>query len=205
MSVFALMLLFSFSCQEEDEGDCFKSDCVFLWPKGKKFYFSFQEKKYIDEVPLKFTLGYEKEYYLKITNFLSKNMEIDYVKPDTINDLFIISLFEGVDASVLFSKLKKLSGVKSLNMVYKLADFIGPEMYINDEVVLRFKENVTNNEIHEMHKRYHSKVKISNSQFQIISVPIYYDPLEVANAYQAGGLTELSHPNFVSEIIINNK
>jgi len=100
--------------------------------------------------------------------------------------------------SALKSDLSKQAGVKSVNPLYITADSL--EMCVTDEIVVQFKKNVSQNEINEIHKKYNATIKETTPLYQLISVPIDIDPLEVANAYQTSGLVNFSQPNFIVKI-----
>jgi hypothetical protein len=106
---------------------------------------------------------------------------------------------EKSDLKTLKEDFSKQAGVKSVNPVYIIADG-SLEMAVTDEIIVQFKENVTQREIYEMNKRYDVEVKKVTELFQILSVPVYFDPLDVANVYQTSGLVNYSHPNFIAKI-----
>jgi heptaprenylglyceryl phosphate synthase len=73
-------------------------------------------------------------------------------------------------------------------------------MGITDEIVVQFKDDVSQQRIDEMHKKYNVVVKKNTDLFQLLSVSKDNDVLEIANAYQTSGLVNFSHPNFIAKI-----
>ena len=104
-----------------------------------------------------------------------------------------------MDIRALRKEFSKQTGVKSVNPMYKLAEnSVHFEIRATDEIVVQFKENVSQQQIDEIHKKFCVDVKKITRLYQLLSVHIKFDPLEVANAYQTSGLVNYCHPNFIS-------
>ena len=173
------------------------------WPAGKKYYYGFEEKIYLDEVPNKVVFGFDDNYLLEIKRYLQENVHIVHIDLQIFNKICILTTTENSDVTSLLEDLRKLEGVKSAHPVYMLSDFISPEIFLNDEVIMQFKYGVTLRKMEEVHKVFHVRVKEITDYWQILIVPVDADILGVANAYQESGLVIYSKPNFFSEIEIS--
>ena len=195
----------NFSGQGRSTGENENSTPVYLWPEGKKYYYTFDEKRYLDEVPNKVVLGLDEKYLSEIQLYLQKN---DQIRNMELNHhegrfcIYILTTTENADVSTFMEDLKKLTGVKSVHPSYILADFISPEISVIDEIIMCFKDHVSQQEINEMHKKYPVEVKEITPYWQILSVPVSADLLGIANAYQESGLTIYSKPSFISETVV---
>jgi len=175
--------------------------CLFLTSyiqSQEKYYYAFDEKTFLNEVPNKFVLSYDKHYFSDIQAYLQRKEQIHQI--ELINNLCILTTTENSDIKIISDDFKKQIGVKSVNPVYILADYISGEMYTTEKIVVQFKDSVSQNVIDEMHKKYRIEILEITERFQVLSVPIEFDPLDVANDYQTSGLTNFSNPSFISKI-----
>jgi hypothetical protein len=172
----------------------------------KKFYYGGNVKNYLDKVPGKIVLSFDEKHLPEIESYLKKFDQIVHTELD--NPLIILTTTENSNTKTLIADLKKQTGVKSVHPVYKLADFISPEMCFTDEFIVQFKDHVSQQQMDEMHKKYRVEVikrpemyqSLYTMHEQLLSVPIDADLLDVANAYQESGLVEFSCPDFFSEV-----
>ena len=171
-------------------------------PQGK-FYYAFDEKIFLTEVPNKVVLTFVESFPLETRQYLQRNPQV--IQIELYDEGCILFTAENTNIIALMEDLKNQTGVKSVHPVYKLADFIGTEMYFTDEISVQFKEHVSQQEIDELHKKYHVVVKNhpyqSNSikSHQILSVPVDADIIEIANAYQESGFVIYSYPLFCAK------
>ena len=175
------------------EGD--ENSPIYVWTKGQKYYYAFDEKIFLYEVPNKVVLSFDREYLSDIQTNLQRNAQIRQMEFQFENGHCIFSTAENTDVKALIADLKKQSGVKSVNPMYACSE--GGARGITDEIVLQFKENVSQQEIESIYKKYFLKVTEITHRYQIFSVPVDLDPLEVANAIQTSGLTNFSYPSFL--------
>ena len=175
-----------------------KNPPVYVWPKGPKYYYSFNEKIFLFEVDNKIVLSFDEKYLSDIQQYLEGKPQIQNTEFHIENHYCILTTVENTDVKALMKDLKKqTTGVKSVNPMYTIAG--GLEMGVTDLIVVQFKKNVTQQEIDKIQEKYHAEVKEINQLFLLLSVPIDFDPLEVANAIQESGLTNYSNPNFIAK------
>ena len=166
-------------------------------PQGK-YYYAFDEKIFLTEVPNKFVLSFDNKHLSETRQYLQRNAQIRQIDDTQIyNNAFILTI-EKSDIRALMEDFKNQTGVKSVNPMYAVES--GLEMGVTDEIIVQFKENVSEQEIDEMHKKFNVRIKEITELFMLLSVPIDFDALEVANAYQVSGLVNFSHPNFLAKI-----
>jgi len=179
---------------------------VYVWPEGKKYYYVYDEKIYLDEVPNKIVLGFDEKYFSEIQQYLQENIRIRDIK--FFRSYVVLTTVENTNLKILMEDLKKLSRAKSVHPVYSLVDFdfFNEERYFTDMICVLFKDNVSQQQIDEIHKKYPVEInKHLYSDFpksQNLFVPIDADLLGIANAYQESGLVVFSYPFFGSNIII---
>jgi len=162
----------------------------------QKYYYAYNEKIYLDVVPDKFVIAYDKQYFSQIQQSLEENTQIKDIEFQIYNGCCVFTM-ENAKVKTLRVKFGKKEGILSVNPLYVIN---GSELIITDEIVVQFKENISQQAINEIHKKYRVKLKKDRGIYQVFSVPIDFDPLEVANAYQTSGLVNFSHPNFIREI-----
>ena len=204
LSTFLLMLItVVMACSKsEDESWVWSEDTpVYDWPEGQKYYYAFDEKIYLYEVPNEVVLCYDKKYFSDILKTLQKNVQIQSIELLNGFNIFILKTAEYYKIDVLKKDFSKQKGVKSINPMYK-------NNVITDEILVQFKDSVSKYSINEIHKKYGVTVKKTTELYQLLSVPFILDPLEVANAYQESGLVVYSCPNFIAKmnlgIILNS-
>ena len=179
---------------------CNVEENIFVWSEGRKYYGAEGEEIYLDEVENKVVLCFDTNYRTEIELFLQRNSQILYMELG--RDLCILTM-ENPDIKALRNECYKQTGIKSVNPLYSLAD--NPdylEMFFTDEIVVKFKENVSQQEMENIYQKYRLEVREITRLFQVLSVPICLDPLEVSNAIQASGLVEYSEPDFRAKIIL---
>jgi hypothetical protein len=53
---------------------------VYLWPKGTKYYYAFDEKIYLNEVENKIVVSFDEKYLSDIQLYLQKNEQIRHME-----------------------------------------------------------------------------------------------------------------------------
>jgi hypothetical protein len=174
----------------------------YVWPDGKKYYYS-GGKIYLDESPDKFSLSFDEKYVSEIRQYLDKIDGLQYTtiskyydepEVDATRNIFLLTTAESVDVK----ELKKQAGVKSVNPMYTTMG--GRKCWITEQIVMRFKDGVSLQEVDEMHKKFNVSIIKDHGWCQVLSVPVELDPLEVANAYYESGLVIYSEPNFWAKV-----
>ena len=113
-------------------------------PSQEIYYYGFDEKIYLTEVPNKFVLSFDEKYPSEIRQFLQKNAQIRLIDDTQIHNNVYILTIERSDVK-LMEDLKNQVGVKSVNPMYAVEG--GLEMGITDEIVVQFKDYVSQQEI----------------------------------------------------------
>jgi hypothetical protein len=197
------ILLLSFGCSDNN-------DLNFTASAEQKFYYAYDKKIFLYEVENKAIIACESNYSTEIKNAVATNSKIEKVQ--WLNDSICVIIMKGSSQYQAFKEdFIKQSGVKSIQPIYTtnplptINNIIidASEMGITDEFVVNFKENVLQTEIDKLHEQYRVSVKKINEIYQLLSIPVDEDALEVANAYQESGLVEFSHPNFILKIDVD--
>jgi subtilisin family serine protease len=162
----------------------------------RKFYYSCDEKIFIDEVDNKFVIAYNAAGFSDIKSILLNDFKIKDVEWQHSNNICIVTI-DASQQSIFKETLLKQKDVKSVQPLY-VAERL--EMCLTDEFVVTFNADVTQKEMDKLNRRYHVSVKQITDLYQLLSVPAGVDALEIANAYQESGLVEYSHPNFIAKI-----
>ncbi|MCL2727648.1 MAG: hypothetical protein FWD56_04615 [Bacteroidales bacterium] len=178
---------------------------AYIWPEGLKYYYAFDKKRYLNEVPNKIVLSFDEKCFSTIEQYLKKSDQIvslDF-QINHYSCICIVITAKGTDTNAVIDELRKQAGIKSVYPVYVLTDSPGSaENYMTDELVVQFRAG-SSSTISEMHKKYHVTVKKITEIYQLLSVPVNVDVMGVANAYQESGLVLFSHPNKLSLVVQN--
>ena len=166
----------------------------------EKYYYAFNEKIFLDVVANKFVVGFDEQYLLKIQEYLQMKTQIRHIE---FSEKYCILIVEESYVKTLREEFSKQTGIKSINPMYITTDS-GVEMGVTDEIVVQFRENVSQKTINEMYKKYNLEIIEITELYQLLSVPINLDPLDVSNAIQTSGLANFSYPNFVTRLILFN-
>ena len=162
-----------------------------------RYYFAFNEKIFLNEVPNRFVLSFDNQHLPEIQASLQRNTQVRPADMQIENSRRILTI-ENADIETLRAYFSQQTGITSVNPLYITMN-CGVEMGVTNEIVVQFKEHVSQQQIDEMNRRFDVEVRKVTARFLILSVPVELDPLEVANAYQRSGLVNFSHPNFLVE------
>lgn len=171
----------------------FLSTCL-LYSQNEKFYLSNGNKIFLNEVKGRYTFRFDKK------NF--KSNEAKVVKDETIKNVeWLSDTICMVDLYDTISLLKPSNNrivadknIKSINKVYRTHG--GFEMAVNNEVIARFKSDVSQNTIQIYLKKYSAKIVKNTKILCIIDIPVDFDVFEVSNELQKSGLVKYCQPNF---------
>ena len=169
---------------------------VYVWSEGQKYYYAFDEKIPLYEAEDKIVLGFDENFLSDLQQYLQENVQIQNMELSEYYHYFILTM-EKPNLKELRKDFSKQVGVKSVNPMYLI--YGGTEAVVTDEIVVQFKNNVSQKEIDAMYKKFNIEVRKITELFLILSVSIELDPLEVANAIQKSGLANYSHPNFFTK------
>lgn len=168
----------------------------FAFVAGEKYYYAYNEKIFLNEVSNKMIISCNANNISNIKIALLSNSNV--IKTEWQNDSICIVTIESSQYAAFKENFIQQIGVKSVQPMYITVD--GLEMGITDEFVVHFNEETLQSKIDELHQKYYVSVKEVTELYQLLSVPVNMDALEIANAYQESGLVEFSHPNFISKI-----
>ena len=214
LDVFFLLIIAACSVPEnidpiEEEVPIEENPPIYMWPVGPKYYYGFDTKIYLYEVPNKIVVSFNKKHLLEAEQYLQENgriLEMEMTLYAEESNVCVLTTAEDSDTGVLIKDLKKQAWAKSVYPVYVLDDGYGHlELCVTDEISVLFKDHASQQEIAEIHEKYSVIVKdhpypdLFPKLHQVLSVPIYVDILGVANAYQESGLVVYSYPNFISK------
>jgi len=139
----------------------------------EKYYYAFEEKIFLNKVVNKFVICFDNQYLAEIKANLQEH-NVKFIA----NSCCILTMESDLQTVKAF--LSKQVGIKSINPMYITTDY-GSEMIIPDEIVVQFKRGVSQQDIETIHQKYQIVVKEHTKRFQVLSVPIGFDPLEIAN------------------------
>jgi len=162
----------------------------------QKYYYAYEEKIYLDVVPDQFVIAYDKLYFSQIQRNLEENAQIKDIEFNVYGNYCVFTM-ENAKIKTLRASLGKQEGVLSINPLYTRNG--GCKMIITDEVVVKFKDEVSQQEIDKIQQKYRLGIINITPFSRVFSVPIDLDPLDIANAIQISGLVIYSHPNFFDE------
>ncbi|MDR3137273.1 MAG: S8 family serine peptidase [Tannerellaceae bacterium] len=160
--------------------------------KSNRYYYAYDEKIPLHEVSNKLIIGFPKNNAANI-KALIHTATIDFE-----NDSICILTVDSSQSERLKQTLLQTEGIKSVQPIYKTDD--GMEMGITDEIVVRFNDNALPDDIRKTHEKYQVTIKKTTDLYQLITVPLGIDALDIANRYQLSGLVKYSHPNFLSKV-----
>jgi len=162
-----------------------------------KFYYAYNEKIYLNEHDNKLIVRYV-ENKKSDKERISLYSELEDHVIEWKDDSTCIITFSANEKRLYQAKIQRQTDVKSCNPVYKITT--GLELGFTDEFLVKFNDNVPQNEIQKLHKKHKVEVVKITELYQLIKVQVGSNALEIANSYQESGLTRFSHPNFICEM-----
>ena len=158
---------------------------------GKRYYYAFDEKIFLDSVENKMIVSFQRDSLAFIQT------QSGLTETEWQNDgVFIVSV-ENSQMAALKSDLLQLGGIKAVQPMFAVDE---AELGVTDEIVMKFYDGVSQQEIDSLHAMYQASVVKTTDLYQLISIPNTADALEIANQYQLSGLVDYSHPNFLVQI-----
>jgi len=175
----------------------------FLENTSTKFYYAFDKRIELFPVKDKIIVKYrEIQDSSTLASFIKTSVEPEEFIIEPIDyQSFYITLKPSDKTLEFIRKIKKNDEVLSVNPVYITKE--GNQRGLTDEILVLFRENISENQKNELHSKYGVKIKKSTIVFDYLIVPPKENALEIANHYQESGLVEFAHPNFFSEIVLH--
>jgi len=173
----------------------------FSTTEKRKFYYAYNEKVYLTEVPNRFIIRFIENKHSRVDNVsLSVNLKNQTIQwPD--DSTVIVQIKDLSNKELLLSNFNAQNDVKSCQSLYSTNSI--DELGITDEFLVKFNDNVSQDEITNIHKKNNVIVVESTELGQLLKVPKGADVLNIANSYQESGLTRFSQPNFISKLVFN--
>jgi subtilisin-like proprotein convertase family protein len=174
----------------------------------KEYYYAGGKKIKLNRVPDSFAIRYKKDVPSKaIERKLSAKADLidaEERKEMPKHRIIIVTLPPTRHLADVKNSVKSLEAdndVESITPVYREARS-GLRMVAIDEIIVRFKDNVSQSEMEKFNGENDVEV-IEQNRFvpnqYLLRVKNPKDTLEIANKYQESGLADFAEPNFVSE------
>ena len=196
----ALLLMVGGAFSSCSKGDDAERDIpAYVWPDGKRFYYSSGDKIYLDETPDEFALQVEERYIPEIKDYMEKNGQVLNTLSWGTPNIFILETTENSNLKTVRGELSRLNGMMWINPLCLSGG--SARMLVTNEIIVKFKGSASKSAIDRMNKTYQASIIPTDFlESTLLSVPAYLDALEVANAYWESGLVESATPNFLYKI-----
>jgi subtilisin family serine protease len=158
---------------------------------GKRYYYAFDEKIFLDSVENKMVISFQSNN-VTVIQTLTASTETEWQ-----NDSIYIVTVANSQMEAFKDDLLQLGGIKSVQPMFAVD---GMEMGVTNEIVMKFHNGVSQQEIDSLHAMYQASVIKTTDLYQLITVSNTADALEIANQYQLSGLVDYSHPNFLAQV-----
>ena len=169
---------------------------------NKLFYYSYDEKIFLTESPNKISITYDSLSDNSQFDRIIKGITNNYDKKKSGNSTIIQVETEDI-ANRLIAALKNDRHILYVSKV--LLDQNKTEMSCNNEILLKFKANISQKSRDSLFARLNLKKGSANDIFdKLIVSDSNVDVLSLANQIQESGLVIFSHPNFLIERIYCN-
>ena len=163
-----------------------------------KFYYAYNEKIFLipskNKIVIRYNNSKRKEFKNLSLPIFIEEKQIEWQDDSTI----VITAQDRLFRNKLTNEKGWQNDIVSMHPVYK--EESGLEMYITDEILVKFYDNVSQKQINEIHKKHNVKVIKSDENYQLIKVSENSDALEISISYQESGLVLFSEPNFISKV-----
>jgi len=146
------------------------------------FYYYFDEKIYLEPVPNKYTVEFIDTIDESI--FTSNNFSFIPIK----NKIYEVT-------GDYLSLLNVSNGLYHINQLYK---YHGENVYLKNKVSLRYKENITREQIQTLELQYNLVNVINDPQLKVYKTS---NPLVVANEIYETGLVKYCQPVFIANYV----
>lgn len=163
----------------------------------KKFYYAFNEKIFIDEIPDKFVIEFkEKQTATELKQLLIQEVGDDK-KVKSQNETTVTIDLSGSDKSLNEILNSKMAGVDIIKPAYK---YQKQEIYYTDEILVEPLSGQSINEVIEKIGLINSVIIQEKEFYSILKISSNLDACDIANKIQESGLVKYSHPNFIMPI-----
>lgn len=167
-------------------------------PDKGKFYYAFNEKVYIEEIPSKFLIkARDKQKATDLASFAKSSLKNENKIKFQNEQSFTIDLNETNNTIDDLFKNKK-SDILLIRHAYK---YQKQEMYYADEILVEPKDGISIQDV--LAKTGVSSITTikQNKFYAVLEVQSAFDACDIANTLQESGLVKYSHPNFMMPAI----
>jgi subtilisin family serine protease len=162
-----------------------------------KYYYAYDEKIYLNEVDDKLLVRYNREMSGDDKNTLSLSIP-DLKNAEWQDDSTCIVTFSASRKKTLSNEFSRQKSVKVCFPFY--ATRSGYEMGITDEILVKFKEDITESQKEKLFRSQNVSIAKKGDNYIKVKVPPGKNALDIANLFQESGKVLFSHPNFVSRV-----
>ncbi|MFT3947381.1 MAG: S8 family serine peptidase [Agriterribacter sp.] len=167
-------------------------------PENNKFYYAFNEKIYLEEVPDKYLIkSLTSEQSASVLAFVRDTLLSEYNANYQNENSFVIDLSKSTRKSIKEILKDKLSEIQLIKPVYKNDR---QEMWYADEILVEMNDGVSlSDALSKLGLKDEVTVK-QNKFYSVVQVNPTLDACEIANKIQESGMVKYSHPNFMMPI-----
>jgi subtilisin family serine protease len=162
--------------------------------KESRYYYAFDEKVVIREIENQLFVTFDKSSVSDIKNTVKDRYKIEWLE----NDYTCVIVVDPSQKETAKEDLLSIDGVKSVYPYFETKDNL--KLGLTNDIIMRFNEDVPQDQIEELHNKYQVTVKKVTDIYQLVSVSKNSDALDIANSYQLSGLVNYSHPDFISKV-----
>ena len=166
-------------------------------PDKKKFYYAFNEKIFIDEVPDQFLIQFKdkakaEKHLLRLVADIPDRKKIQ-AQTETIITLDVKGSMKNIGELLN----DKMGDIEIIKPAYRYQQQL---MYYANEILVEPKEGQTIYDVIKKNKL-EAFVKIKEGKFySVVEIAATYDACDIANQIQESGLVTYSHPNFFAPV-----
>lgn len=170
----------------------------FMFQENERFYYGFNEK-----IPL---IEVENKLVVRYSEGLGKDNVSNYLKQTypTVQQIWkdektvVLTTGSKAERNVIMENLRKTPDLSSCQRMFSI--HTGLEMIITDEIVVKFKNNISVAQQEEINRKFGVTLLKDGDTYLLFRVPKNKDALSIANQYQESGYVEFSHPNFIIQV-----
>jgi subtilisin family serine protease len=162
------------------------------------FYYAFNEKIFLETVPNKFILRFTGSDIAKTKlNALEKTGLLK--ARDWKDERTVVVNFLKAATDKVIGELQEETDIVSVQPLYTLKGG-NTEIAATDEILVRFKKNIDNDEIDRTIRIFNLQLKEKGELFYTFTVANSANTLAIANVIMESGVAEFSNPNFYRRI-----
>ena len=166
-------------------------------PENRKFYYAFNEKIFIDEIPNKFAVKFKDKQKANALKLYLIEKVGNEKKIQSQNETTLIVDLNSTGKNINELLNSKMLDIEIIKPAYK---YQKQEMYYTNEILVEPLEGINISDvIRKNGLENYGKVK-EGKFYSIVEISPIFDACEIANKIQESGLVKYSHPNFMMPI-----